>query len=362
MARRLPSKTAKSQTALPPPDPAVLLRWYDRHRRVLPWRVLPGQVADPYAVWVSEIMLQQTTVAAVIPYFQKFMRLWPTLQALAEAPLEALLQQWAGLGYYRRARLLLQCAHVLMTEYDGKIPAREEELKKLPGFGPYTAAAVAAIAFNQPATVVDGNVERVMARIFAVTQPLPQSKTLLRQYAASLQPKSRHGDYAQALMDLGATVCTPRQPQCQICPWQSACQAAQQGIQQDLPRRVAKTAKPIRRALAFVLFDAKDRTFVRQRPVNGLLGGMLEVPSSPWEEDRVDPQAALASAPAATNWTILSGQVRHIFTHFELEMAVAVGKTSARIKSGSWIDPYHLDDYALPNVMKKIIRHALGRP
>ncbi|NDG05417.1 MAG: A/G-specific adenine glycosylase, partial [Alphaproteobacteria bacterium] len=225
MARRLPTKTTKCQTALPLPDPAALLRWYDRHRRVLPWRALPGQVADPYAVWISEIMLQQTTVAAVIPYFQKFMRLWPTLQDLADAPLDAVLRQWAGLGYYRRARLLHQCAQVLRTEYDGKIPAQEQELIKLPGFGPYTAAAVAAIAFDEPATVVDGNVERVMARIFAVSQPLPQAKTELRQHAAALQPKCRHGDYAQALMDLGATVCAPRQPQCPICPWQSNCLA-----------------------------------------------------------------------------------------------------------------------------------------
>ena len=307
-------------------------------------------------------MLQQTTVAAVIPYFQKFMRLWPTLQDLADAPLDAVLRQWAGLGYYRRARLLHQCAQVLRTEYDGKIPAQEQELIKLPGFGPYTAAAVAAIAFDEPATVVDGNVERVMARIFAVSQPLPQAKTELRQHAAALQPKCRHGDYAQALMDLGATVCAPRQPQCPICPWQSNCLARQQGIQQDLPRRTAKAAKPIRRALAFVLFDNKGRIFVRQRPEKGLLGGMLEVPSSPWEERKLNHKISLVSAPVAADWTILSGKVRHIFTHFELEIAVAVGKTSARIKSGSWIDPRHLDDHALPNVMKKIIHHALGHP
>jgi A/G-specific adenine glycosylase len=359
MVRTLPTKPAKSQMALAPPQPAALLRWYDRYRRVLPWRALPGQRPDPYAVWISEIMLQQTTVAAVIPYYQKFMALWPTLKALAQAPLEAVLSQWAGLGYYRRARLLHQCAAVLVSNHDGKLPATEADLRQLPGFGAYTAAAVAAIAFDQPANVVDGNVERVMARIFAVTQPLPLAKTKLRDLAASLLPTSRHGDYAQALMDLGATVCTPRNQQCLLCPWQSACQALQQNMQQDLPRRTAKAIKPQRRALAFVLRNAKGQIYLRQRPEAGLLGGMLEVPSSPWHETALDLAAALAAAPVTTDWTVLPGNVRHIFTHFELEMTVAVGKTSRKLKPGQWADPHGLDGLALPNVMKKIIRHTL---
>lgn len=305
-------------------------------------------------------MLQQTTVAAVIPYFQKFMAKWPRVELLAAAPAEAVMQQWAGLGYYRRARMLHVCAKQLVKDYDGHLPADEKSLRELPGFGPYTAAAVAAIAFDQRASVVDGNVERVVARFFAITEPLPKAKKILREKAASLLPDNRYGDYAQALMDLGATICTPRQPKCVLCPLESGCLARQQGIAETLPRRVAKVAKPIRRMLAFVIVNKRDEIFLRQRPEDGLLGGMMEVPSSPWQEmAMLDYASALRDAPVAADWRIVQGTVWHSFTHFDLEMGAAVATVSKRIKGGAWIVIENLDQQALPSVMQKIIRFAL---
>lgn len=310
----------------PEPRASNLLVWYDKNRRILPWRALAGETPDPYRVWLSEIMLQQTTVGAVGPYFQKFVKLWPRVEDLAAASLDDILRQWAGLGYYRRARSLHACALKIVNEWGGAFPEDETELLALPGFGAYTAAAVRAIAFDQRANVVDGNVERVMARIFAIKTLLPKAKAELRATAEKLLPKSRYGDYAQALMDLGATICTPRNPKCDLCPWRKSCRALALGIAQQLPRRTKPKAKPVRRAIAFVAVNDRGEILLRQRPAKGLLGGMMEVPSSAWREGPMpELEDVGAEAPFAARWELLPGTVRHVFSHFTLELRVAVG-------------------------------------
>lgn len=343
--------------------PARLLVWYDRHRRVLPWRSAPGQGADPYRVWLSEIMLQQTTVATVGPYFQTFLDRWPTVADLAAAELDDVLRAWAGLGYYARARNLHKCAQVVTRDHGGRFPDSEEGLLSLPGIGVYTAAAVLAIAFDKPATAMDGNVERVMARLHAVTDPLPGSKPTLRAHAAALVPDRRPGDYTQALFDLGATICAPRKPRCILCPWSDACAARRLGIAEELPAKAAKAVKPVRRALAFVLTDGRGHVALRRRPEKGLLGGMMEVPTTPWDA------APLPSLPSATphaplsgvTWFPLPGQVRHTFTHFEFEIGVVTGRVAGTGGGVDlvWVAPDALGDEALPTVMVKILRHAL---
>jgi A/G-specific adenine glycosylase len=354
------AKAKKVKAAIERPDPARLLAWYDRYRRVLPWRAPPGVVSDPYQVWLSEVMLQQTVVATVIPYFQKFIQRWPRLADLAAADLDDVLRMWAGLGYYRRARFLHECARTVMADYGGVFPRDEAALRALPGFGPYTAAAVAAIAFNRPANVVDGNVERVMARIFAITEEMPKAKPALRAAAATLVPAKRCGDYAQALMDLGATVCTPSSPKCGLCPWADVCSARAQGIAVALPRRAAKAERPQRRAIAFVLFDGKGRVWLRRRAEQGLLAGMTEPPSSPWLEQKMPALPEVSEhAPAKATWKCLRGTVRHIFTHFALEVGVAVAVSPKKPKGdGFWVALDCLDAEALPSVMKKIVVFA----
>lgn len=340
------------------PDPQVLLAWYDTHARVLPWRAPPGKRAAPYHVWLSEIMLQQTTVTAVAPYFIKFLGRWPTLASLAAASLDEVFQMWAGLGYYRRARGLHACAQALVNEHGGVFPSCEDELLDLPGIGPYTAAAIAAIAFDQRANVVDGNVERVMARVFNVQTPLPAAKKELKALAAANLPQARFGDYAQALMDLGATVCTPRSPKCGACPWKAACQARTLGTAETLPARLKPKAKPKRYATAFVAFDAKGRVLLRQRPPEGLLASMMEVPSSPWQDGKelVWTQAR-RYAPVKGKWTLLPVRVYHTFTHFDLELGVAVADKVAQA-SGKWVAQADLADEALPSVMRKVLAVA----
>ncbi len=349
----------KNHSAQQAPRPESLLKWYDRHRRAMPWRAAQGVTADPYRVWLSEIMLQQTTVATVGAYFLKFIQRWPTLNALAAADLDDVLRLWAGLGYYRRARLLHQCAQTLRDTHGGIFPQDEQTLKTLPGIGTYTAAAITAIAFNNPANVVDGNVERVMSRIFAIRDPLPQAKAKLREAAATLVPQKRCGDYAQALMDLGATICTPRSPSCDQCPWQKSCQAHAQGIQSTLPRRAKAKPKLARSAVAFVLFDPQGKVFLRRRPPQGLLASMMEIPSSPWLEGSIPSLAqARLHAPIPAKWKQSSGLVTHVFTHFTLEITVATATTDKKLK-GHWVHPHKLENEALPSVMKKIVRHAL---
>ncbi|MBI1187972.1 MAG: A/G-specific adenine glycosylase [Alphaproteobacteria bacterium] len=322
----------------------ALLAWYDRSRRRLPWRALPGERADPYRVWLSEIMLQQTTVAAAGPYFERFTARWPDAAALAAAPREEVLAAWAGLGYYARARNLHAAAQTLALHGP---PADETGWRALPGVGAYTAAAIAAIALDQPATVVDGNVERVMARFFAVAAPLPGAKRELHALAARFLSAERPGDFAQAMMDLGATVCTPKSPACAICPWTAACAARANGDPDAYPRRAAKAAKPERHGVAFRL-ERGDAIFLVRRPEKGLLGGMAALPSTPWEPDRWTRAAALAHAPAAAPWREI-GAVRHVFTHFALTLEVWAGQGAAPSIAGEW----STDASALPSVFRK---------
>jgi A/G-specific adenine glycosylase len=340
-----------------------ILAWYDSHRRHLPWRSAPGVKANPYHVWLSEIMLQQTTVVTVKSYFEFFLKTWPNVEALAAAPLDDVLHAWQGLGYYARARNLHKCALVIAADFGGRFPEAEDDLLALPGIGPYTAAAITAIAFGQKATPVDGNIERVVARLSAIKKPLPQSKPKLCDLARVMTPDDRAGDYAQALMDIGATICTPKKPACSRCPLTGDCQAEAKGIAEELPARMPKKKKPTRRGIAFWLSNAKGEVLLRRRPERGLLGGMIEVPSSDWLEKPQSPSEALNAAPAEATWLKLPGKVRHTFTHFHLELEVVVGEypkvKSSTTPKGVWCGSADFGDHALPTVMKKVVAHAL---
>jgi A/G-specific adenine glycosylase len=342
----------------PEPLQRALLAWYDRHRRILPWRALPGQRADPYHVWLSEIMLQQTSVVAVAPYFRDFLARWPDVFGLAAARLDDVLHAWQGLGYYARARNLHACARAVVERHGGVFPDDIASLRVLPGIGEYTAGAIAAIAFDRKATAVDGNVERVVARLDAVMTPLPEAKPALRRIAAGLVPDRRAGDFAQAMMDLGATVCTPRKPNCVLCPWREPCAARARGIAEQLPGRAAKKTKPTRRGIAFWTLRRDGTVLLRRRPESGLLGGMIEVPSTAWREEGWTLPAALGEAPVAARWRTLPGLVRHSFTHFDLELTVLTAQTAAAAE-GIWAPLDRLGDHALPNLMKKVVEHAL---
>ncbi|HZR87674.1 MAG TPA: A/G-specific adenine glycosylase [Bradyrhizobium sp.] len=357
-------RKSRTETMAPADRPALLLAWYDRHRRRLPWRALPGAQPDPYRVWLSEIMLQQTTVKAVGPYFEKFTARWPDVASLGRASLEDVLRLWAGLGYYSRARNLHACAVAVMRDHDGVFPDTEEGLLSLPGIGPYTAAAIAAIAFDRRTMPVDGNIERVVSRMFAVEETLPQAKPLIRELAATLLGESRAGDSAQALMDLGATICTPKKPACALCPLTENCAARAQGTQERFPRKAAKKAGALRRGAAFVV-RRRDELLVRTRPEKGLLGGMTEVPGSDWIADQ-DDKAARDQAPAlksVTRWHRKTGVVSHVFTHFPLELVVYTAEVPSRTRAPAgmrWVPIATLADEAFPNVMRKVIAHGLG--
>jgi A/G-specific adenine glycosylase len=333
----------------------ALLDWYDRFARTLPWRAPPGAPPPPaYAVWLSEVMLQQTTVAAASGYFTRFLARWPTVEALAASEDAEVMAAWAGLGYYARARNLLACARMVARELDGRFPDTEADLRALPGVGPYTAAAVAAIAFGRRAVVVDGNVERVMARIGRIETPLPAAKPALRALAERLTPEARSGDYAQAVMDLGATICTPRAPACGICPWRDPCAARAAGDAARLPRRSEKPAKPVRRGIAWLALRDDGAVLAETRPERGLLGGMLGLPSTEWTET-----GAAEAPPFPAAWRDLGVEARHTFTHFHLILRVH----GARIPLGAGIgqfQPAASLDPALPTVMKKALRLGLG--
>ena len=345
----------------------ALLDWYDRERRDLPWRYAPGDKADAYRVWLSEVMLQQTNVKTVIPYFLKFLQQWPTVKALATADLDEVLAGWAGLGYYSRARNLHACAKVVVAEHGGRFPSSEKVLTTLPGIGPYTAAAVAAIAYGEKATPVDGNVERVVSRLFAVREPLPLSKPALRSLAATLTPPTRTGDFAQAMMDLGATICTPKSPSCLMCPLKADCTARALGIEARLPARSPRGERPARFGIAFIALREDGAVLLRRRPENGLLGGMLEVPSTDWLDMLPSVGDAMRIAPIRADWWKVPATVRHVFTHFELELvvyrAVVPVETTltfwAEGQRCSWAPRRELDKLALPSLFRKVIAHGL---
>lgn len=353
---------------------ARLLDWYDRCGRTLPWRIRPedrarGAQPDPYRVWLSEIMLQQTTVAAVKPYYDTFLRLFPDVKALAAAPQERVLEAWAGLGYYARARNLHACARVVAAPdgpHGGRFPETEEALRALPGVGVYTAAAIAAVCSDQPTNVVDGNVERVIARVFAVDQPLPKAKPLLRDLAALLCDSAlpgfeRPGDYAQALMDLGATVCAPRSPDCSACPWSQACAARAQGDPQRYPLKTPKAPKPHRHGVSFVLLR-DDAVWLRRRPAKGLLAAMAEPPGTTWRDAAWSMEEAGAAAPKDCAWRRAPTPVRHVFTHFTLELeiwAAAAPEGWSGEDDGWWAPVATLENAGLPTVMRKAVEAGL---
>lgn len=332
----------------------ALIAWYDRSARALPWRVPPeesraGVRADPYRVWLSEVMLQQTTVAAVKDYFHRFTTRWPGVADLAAAEDAAVMAEWAGLGYYARARNLLKCARAVVADHGGRFPDTEEGLRALPGIGPYTAAAVAAIAFGRPAVVVDGNVERVMARLHGVRSPLPGAKAELTALAARHTPEARPGDHAQAVMDLGATICTPRNPACGICPLRFCCVAQAEGIAAELPAKSPKAAKPTRQGTVWVARRAGDGAMLlEQRPPEGLLGGMPGFPGTNWESRSPGP----ATPPMAADWQ-RAGELRHTFTHFHLILTVEVAEVSGNPERGEFVPLARFDPAALPTLMRK---------
>lgn len=345
----------------PQPRAADLLAWYDRHRRVLPWRALPGERADPYRVWVSEIMLQQTTIAAVKPYFERFMARFPSVEALASAPSENVMQAWAGLGYYSRARNLHACAKAVSDQHGGSFPDTEEALRALPGIGAYTSGAIAAIAFDRPAVAVDGNVERVITRLFAIEDEMPGAKPLIRERVLALLSHERPGDFAQALMDLGATICTPRSPACGLCPWREPCRARIEGTQESFPRKAAKKTGKTRYGAAFVAMREDGAVLVRTRPAKGLLGGMVEVPGSDWRAD-YELADALRDQPVSARWRKLMLPVRHVFTHFPLELTVFAGRVPLETPApeGMRFTPFaRLKEEAFPNVFLKALEAGL---
>jgi A/G-specific adenine glycosylase len=344
--------------------PALLLAWYDRHRRRLPWRPPAGERADPYRVWLSEIMLQQTGVKTVGPYFSKFLARWPDVAALGRASLDDVLRMWAGLGYYSRARNLHACAVAVLRDHGGVFPDTEEGLRRLPGIGPYTAKAIAAIAFDIRTMPVDGNIERVVSRLYAVEEPLPQAKPRIQELASTLLAPSRAGDSAQALMDLGSSICTPKKPACALCPLNDDCAARLRGDQETFPRKAPKKAGTLRRGAAFIVTRG-DELLVRTRAEKGLLGSMTEVPGSEWLAGQ-DDEAALKQAPAlkgVARWHRKAGVVTHVFTHFPLELVIYTADVAARTRAPEgmrWVPIATLTDEALPNVMRKAIAYGLA--
>ena len=338
---------AKRADDAPPDIAGPLLAWYDANRRTLPWRAAPGEAADPYRVWLSEVMLQQTTVATVRPRFQAWVARWPTFADLAAADEGAVMAAWAGLGYYARARNLLAAARAIAREHGGRMPDTEAALRALPGFGDYTAAAVAAIAFGRRAVVMDANVERVVARLFAIAEPLPGARRAIRAATDRIVPDARAGDFAQGMMDLGSAICTPRRPRCLLCPLSPACAARAQGEPERYPVKKPKAARPHRLGTIFWL-EHDGCVLLERRPAKGLLGGMRALPTGPW----ADAAPGLAGAPAQADWTMLNEQVAHGFTHFTLDLALAMA-TAQEVPDGLWWPVADLRDAGLPTVFAK---------
>ena len=336
----------------------ALLTWYDNQGRNLPWRAKGEQTVNPYHVWLSEIMLQQTTVVTVIPYFLSFIQRWPTFQQLAEASLDDILHAWQGLGYYARARNLHLCAKKITNDYKGKLPTSSDELIKLPGIGPYTARAIAAIAFNEHVLPVDGNIARILSRLYAISIPLPDGMSEIQNAASAFAPQTRPGDFAQAMMDLGATVCIPRAPLCEKCPFQPTCKAHALGIAAELPLKNKKLVRPQKYTIAYILKREDGAILLRKRPEKGLLGGMMGVPTSEWQLEKVESNNIGKDAPFTTHWKSLEGRINHSFTHFDLEVESYYGSIcskKAKTLDGVWVFLHQLSHYALPKLFKKII-------
>ena len=333
-----------------PDNPAArLLAWYDRHARDLPWRSKPGETPDPYRVWLSEVMLQQTTVAAVAPRFTAWVERWPDVASLAAAPDEDIMAAWAGLGYYARARNLVKAARAVVAEHGGRFPATEAALRDLPGLGAYTAAAVAAIAFGERAVVVDANVERVVARLFAIETPLPAARPAIRAATDRITPDARAGDFAQAMMDLGSAICTVKKPQCLLCPLAVDCDARAQGIAETLPAKAPKKKRPYRHGTVFWI-EQEGRVWLVRRPDKGMLGGMRALPTGPWSDER----PGLAEAPGKGPWTMLNETVVHGFTHFELELALARSEGRPEdAAAGEWWPVADLGTAGLPTLFAR---------
>ncbi|EJF75279.1 A/G-specific adenine glycosylase [Bartonella alsatica] len=338
-----------------------LLSWYDQQHRDLPWRITPKKQAqgihpDPYRVWLSEIMLQQTTVETVKPYFQKFVKLWPDLAALAKASQDDIMKAWAGLGYYSRARNLKNCARQLVENYGGKFPQSVKELSTLSGIGDYTAAAIAAIAFNHPVAVIDGNVERVVTRLFAIASVLPKAKAEIKEKTREIISLNRPGDFAQAMMDLGATICTPRKPSCYLCPLQSLCKAAKMQRTESFPVKAPKKERPSKTGAAFVVLNENNQIYLEKRQGQKLLGGMTQIPNN----IGINNENGLQNAPCTANWQF-KGQITHVFTHFSLKLNVYYTNSIHEMnrENGWWCDIQHLAEEALPTVMKKAIALAI---
>lgn len=342
----------------------ALLKWYDNEGRTLPWRAKDKQAINPYHVWLSEIMLQQTTVITVIPYFLSFIRRWPTFQALSQASLDDILHAWQGLGYYARARNLHRCAQKITSDYNGKLPITSEDLIKLPGIGPYTAKAIAAIAFNEHVLPIDGNIARILSRLYAISSPLPSGMTEIQNVANIFTPQIRPGDFAQAMMDLGATICIPRTPLCEKCPFQLTCKAHALGIAAELPVKLKKHARPQKYAIAYILKREDGAILLRKRPEKGLLGGMMGVPTSEWQLQQLENHLINVEAPLITHWEPLEAVTHHSFTHFDLEVKLYYGNIclkKAKYLGGDWIFPDQLKLYALPKLFKKIIEASLKK-
>ncbi len=351
------------------PQHTDLLAWYDRHRRALPWRAPPGKRTDPYRVWLSEIMLQQTTVKAVAPYYVRFLERWPDVEALAAAPLDDVLKAWAGLGYYARARNLHACARAVVERHGGQFPQAEDELRALPGIGAYTAAAIAAIAYDAPAMPVDGNIERVVARLYAVETPLPEAKPEIGRLARALTPPHRSGDFAQAMMDLGATICTPKRPACALCPWNDGCAARQRGDAESLPRRAPKREGALRRGAAFVALRADGHLLVRTRPERGLLGGMTEVPTTEWSAEFEEARGARRRAALSRR---ANGKRHYMAAHAPASSGMSSrtfrsnlpstspGCRRARVRRPGRAGSHREDvaGEALPSLMRKVLAHS----